>query len=146
MKKQQGLSLVEIIVGVAITGILAMLAVPVYREYIRDSETNKCALYIVGSRLNADSFISLNNGDLTGVDANTLGLTNTNDECSGGIDVNVAAGALTIVGRSGGTGSSSPTTRVFTMTRAAADGAWSCVTTDSSGNVIQTGSCTYVNN
>lgn len=140
-----GFSLVEIMIAVVVVGIIAVVAVPAYQDYVRYGDTSKCAKYIIGSRLNATNLIMANDGDVTGIDATALGLLNTNNECSGGITVAVNTGVLSIAGDTGAFGTVA-SSRTFTMTRAAVGGAWSCTTTDSGGNVIQTGSCTSVTN
>lgn len=145
MKRILGITLVELMVVVAVIGIIIVVTVPAYQEHVRYSDTNKCAKYILGSRLNATNLISIANGSVTGIDAAALGLTNSNSECSGGVTVTEASGVLTIQGSTGTLGAAAASRR-FTMTRAAANGAWSCQTTDSGGSVIKTGTCTELAN
>ena len=143
MKNNQGVTLIELMVGIAVIGVLAAVSIPAYVEHVRYSDTNKCAKYIQVSRLNAIDFIS-STGGVTGIDANALGLTNSNNECSGGISIAIASGTLSIAGDTGKFRASAPATRTFTMSRAAANGIWSCQTTDSAGTVLHTGSCTQL--
>jgi prepilin-type N-terminal cleavage/methylation domain-containing protein len=145
MRYKQGFTLIEMMITVAVIGILAVIAVPAYQAYIRYGSTNTCAHYILASRLNAMNLIMLNNGSAAGIDATTLDLTNTNGECAGGVSVSgaTAAGGLVISGDSALVSGSY--TRRFTMTRAEGNGAWSCETTDGGGAVIHSGSCTDLN-
>jgi prepilin-type N-terminal cleavage/methylation domain-containing protein len=145
VKPCSGFTLIEMMITVVVIGIVAIVAIPSYQEYIRYGDTNKCAQYITASRLYAINLISLADGSTTGINAAALGLSNSNGQCSGGITVTEAAGLLTIRGDAGTLGAA-PASRRFIMTRAAANGAWSCQTTDSVGTVIQAGSCTKLNN
>ena len=118
MKYKQGFTLVELMIGVAILGILAVVAMPSYQQFIRNSEFNNCAKYLLASRLTAMNLIVSNNSSVAGINAAALGLANGN-EC-GSIAVNPVSEVLTISGVAGG--------KTFQMQRAnvAGGGVWSC--------------------
>lgn len=140
-KKSFGLTFIEIIIAIAVIGILAAVVVPIYRGHLLYSNTNTCATYMLASRFNATRVI-VENGGVTGISEEALGLANDNGECSGGITVTEEDGGLTIQGSTGTLSDSGQPFNRFTMTRAASDGAWVCSTSDAEGNVLSTGSCT----
>jgi len=46
MRKQRGFSLIELMVTVAIVGVLAMIAVPGYTTYVRKTKRAVCKGYV----------------------------------------------------------------------------------------------------
>jgi type IV pilus assembly protein PilA len=134
MKNKQGYTLIELMIVVAVLGIIAAVSIPSYREYVTNSEVSACARYIMPSRLIATNLIISNNSSLTGagITAASLGLANGR-ECSA-TDVDVTGEVLTIVGDAGG--------KTFQMQRAdvAGGGRWSCGIVGDAGT-----SCTKFN-
>jgi type IV pilus assembly protein PilA len=120
MNYKQGFTLVELMIGVAILGILAAVAMPSYQQFIRDSEFNDCAKYLLASRLTATNLIVSNNSSVVGIDAAALGLANGNECGSIAVTVPTASEVLTISGVAGG--------KTFQMQRddVAGGGVWSC--------------------
>ena len=119
IKNNQGYTLVELIIVVAVIGIISAVSIPSYREYVTNSEISACARYIMPSRLTATSLIISNNSSIpTTLEADLeadLGLVN--GACTS-TDVDVAGQVLTISGNAGG--------KTFQIQRSAAGGTWSC--------------------
>jgi prepilin-type N-terminal cleavage/methylation domain-containing protein len=121
MKYRQGSTLIELMIGVVVIGIMTVVAIPAYQAYVTNSQVSACARYIMPSRLMATNLIMSNNSSLTGAGITTasLGLAGGN-ECTNPPVVDVTGEVLTISGNAGG--------QTFQMQRAdvAGGGAWSC--------------------
>ena len=72
MKKyQQGFTLIELMIVVAIIGILAAIAVPAYQDYLGRSQAAEPLTATAGVRADIAVFLS-ENADLTGVDSDAV--------------------------------------------------------------------------
>jgi prepilin-type N-terminal cleavage/methylation domain-containing protein len=116
MKYKQGITLIELMITVAVVGILAAIAIPSYQQYVSNSQVSACARYIMPSRLIATNLIVSNNSSAVGINAASLNLVN--DLGCTGIDVDVTAEVLTISGEAGD--------KTFQMQRSSVGGIWSC--------------------
>ncbi|WP_312236510.1 pilin [Stenotrophomonas sp.] len=124
MKKQQGFTLIELMIVVAIIAILAAIALPMYQDYVAKSQTAAGLAEVTGGKTAAE--VALNEGKdfAAAVD---IGLK-VSTRCptvtvSGVASTGVASIACTLAGNSQVKGKS------ITLTRAAADGTWTCATT-----------------
>jgi len=130
MKKNNGFTLIEIMIAVAIVGILAAVALPSYQSHIAKTAVNNCFGYLNTTRLVADNLIQLVNNDASGVSAADLGDGGNN--CDAGLVVSGGAtagfgnadGSVTIAGSLNAPGQAVQV--VLTLVRVGATGVWSC--------------------
>lgn len=143
MNAQKGFTLIELMIVIAIIGILAAIAIPQYQNYIARSQVNR----VMGEMGNIKTAIEdcINNGKISaavhnGVPANatTCSLGATASNLLGAIDlakqaglpaVTVTdAGVANITATFGGNASAKINGKTLTWSRTV-DGTWTCATT-----------------
>lgn len=97
MKAQQGFTLIELMIVVAIIGILAAVAIPAYQDYTTRAKVSEI-LGFAASMKTSVSECALTKGDVTNCDASASGISTTDAVASSDFisAVGVAAGAITI--------------------------------------------------
>lgn len=125
IQPQYGFTLIELMIVIAVIGILATIALPQYQKYIGKSEAASALASITGLRTNVESYI-IENGQFPATSAaiaipnSTLGTIRFTNAVS-------AAGGIQFTFSSTGV-SSEVVGKTITLSRNAA-GNWSCVTT-----------------
>ncbi len=102
-KLQQGFTLLELMIVVAIVGILAAIAIPAYKDYIVRSKVSECAATIGACKTSVTEYY--NTKTSYPADASAAGCsTNASQYCS---SLSVSAGVITSA-VDGGTGVKTP--------------------------------------
>lgn len=89
---QKGLTLVELMVTVAIVGVIAAIAVPSYQGYIEDTYTAQAAADLKSCAMALERFYS---NDFTYVGADTATICSTNSPTEGQVQFNITYETLT---------------------------------------------------
>ncbi|EKO3798313.1 pilin [Vibrio harveyi] len=139
-KKQQGFTLIELMIVVAVIGVLAAIAMPQYQKYVAKSEVASALATLTGAKTNVEAY-TVENGlfpdgssqDQTTTDLGipTMPLGSVAFTPSGTGDGGTMAFTFFTTASAGV--SSLVSGKGFTLTRADTSGQWTCATATTSG-------------
>ena len=132
MNAQKGFTLIELMIVVAIIGILAAVAIPQYQNYIAKSQVSR-VMGELGALRTAVETCTLDGKLTVGAAATDCQLGNTTSNLLSAAGPVVTFGAAnattTIQGTFGSNAAQSIATSTLTWTRTNTDGSWACTTT-----------------
>ncbi len=103
MKKvQQGFTLIELMIVVAIIGILAAIAIPAYQDYTQRAQVGEAFTLVSGAKTAISEFAQTNGIYPTGADLTDLGLDGTVGGKYSDFDVADDTGVITVTMRAAG--------------------------------------------
>jgi type IV pilus assembly protein PilA len=136
-KAEGGFTLIELMIVVAIIGILAAVAIPQYQNYVAKSKFAAAVAEITGGKVGYDS--KMNDDGTAPAAATDIGLQATSGTCSK-VQVNGTGIACKING-----GPATVKDVVVSLSRDATSGAWTCnsgLTAEVGAKIIGSTGCT----
>jgi type IV pilus assembly protein PilA len=109
---QQGFTLIELMIVVAIVGILAAIAIPAYSDYVVRSKVSEAEGALAACKTNVSEFVSSHSGTLPTTSAEAGCSTTSTKYVTGGVAVG-AAGVMVSTTQATG---ASPSDCVLTLT------------------------------
>ncbi|HHF3231046.1 TPA: type IV pilin protein [Vibrio diabolicus] len=128
-KKQQGFTLIELMIVVAVIGVLATIALPQYQNYVKKSEASSGLATLRALVTNIDNYHAENGSFPTNV--NDVGGASDMNKL-GTVSLTAASGATDSQAKfTFGSNSTLASTEIITLTKDGTSGLWTCSETTS---------------
>ena len=98
---QSGFTLIELMIVVAIVGILAAIAIPAYQDYLTRSKVSECAATLGACKTSIAEFNADKGGTLP-ADNDSAGCSTSASQYCTGLTVTAGAATITVQGAGGG--------------------------------------------
>ncbi|MEF1248731.1 pilin [Vibrio owensii] len=125
-KKQQGFTLIELMIVVAVIGVLAAIAIPQYQNYVKKSEAAAGLATLRSLTTNIDTFIADTGSFPADSDAPTLGAATDMNKLGTIAFADSGASGATATFTFNGTASALESTDTVVLAKDATTGLWTC--------------------
>ncbi|MCD9479856.1 pilin [Photobacterium phosphoreum] len=133
MKKQQGFTLIELMIVVAVIGVLSAIAIPQYQKYVAKAEAASALATMTGVKTNVEAYIvetgAFPDDSTDGQTAQDLGAPEDADLPLGAISFVKATGHLDFLFKTSGVNKLLQG-KTLSLVRHATSGAWICNSKD----------------
>ncbi|GAA4363276.1 pilin [Kangiella marina] len=104
-KKQAGFTLIELMIVVAIVGILAAVAIPAYQDYIKRSKVSELAATLAACKTSVAETYASNGSNIASIDsADAAGCSTTGSQYVTPASLTVTAGVISVEAQAIGAG------------------------------------------
>ena len=139
MKKQQGFTLIELMIVVAVIGVLSAIAIPQYQKYVAKAEVASALSTMTGVKTNVEAYVvetgAFPNDTAAGQTAQDLGAPEDADLPLGVISFVKTTGHLDFAFKSTGVNKLLQG-KTLSLVRNDTSGAWTCSSSDIDASLL----------